>query len=316
MIKKRYHFLIVGGILLIGIIIGSFLDLQINTAIFDRYNTFGLAVSAFGMTPGYGFLAFLSGVSISLVAHNKKWPVWKKILMIIVGVLMYGLSVYSLGQDIFNINGFYNPTLEKYYVGYIYEVFLMIPVFALGYYMSRKVKNPNMWIMVLIFAGVMFMALVAGAALLKEIAHRPRYRIVVYNHLIDEAYHDWWKPFFGYKDLKPQFATNQTFIDLNVTSVEFRSFPSGHSAAAMITPMFLTFLPYLNKKLMKYQTLFFYLGFGWTLVMMFARMLVGAHYLTDTCFGAGLTLLFFYIANEIVLRTHLLEEKKEQVEEQ
>lgn len=40
--KQRWHFLIVGGILLIGLLLGSFFDLQINTAIFDRYNGFGL----------------------------------------------------------------------------------------------------------------------------------------------------------------------------------------------------------------------------------------------------------------------------------
>jgi hypothetical protein len=43
--KKRYHFYIVAGILLIGLIIGSFLDLQINSAIFNKTNVFGLIVS-------------------------------------------------------------------------------------------------------------------------------------------------------------------------------------------------------------------------------------------------------------------------------
>ena len=62
--KKRYHFLIAAAILLIGIVVGSIgeLDLQINKAIFDRDNVFGIVVSSFGMMPGYAFLAFAGGV--------------------------------------------------------------------------------------------------------------------------------------------------------------------------------------------------------------------------------------------------------------
>ncbi len=47
---------------------------------------------------------------------------------------------------------------------------------------------------------------------------------------------------------------------------------------------------------------------------MFARSLVGAHYLSDTCFGALLTLACFYIGNEIVIRKLL--PKEEQMQEE
>ena len=206
--------------------------------------------------------------------------------------------------------------MQKFYVGYIYTAFAMVPVFAIGYVMGKKVNNPKMWIVLIIIAAAIFMAIVPGVSLFKIIMRRPRFRIVVYEHLIDNAFHNWWEPFFsGYKAIKPKFDVDPYYIENSITSEEFKSFPSGHSAAAMITPMFLTFLPVLNKKLMKYQTLFLYIGFGWCLVVMFARMLVGAHFLSDTCFGALLMLLFFYIANEIVLKTHLLEEKEDKKEE-
>jgi len=64
---------------------------------------------------------------------------------------------------------------------------------------------------------------------------------------------------------------------------------------------------------MKYQVLFFYIAFGWGLIVMFSRMLVGAHYLTDTCMGSLLAVVFFYIGNEVVIRKLLpAEEKKEE----
>ena len=76
-------------------------------------------------------------------------------------------------------------------------------------------------------------------------------------------------------------------------------------------------IPLMNKKWMKYQTLFFYIAFGWGLIVMFSRMLVGAHYLTDTCMGSLLAVIFFYIGNEVVIRKLLpVEEKKEEPKEE
>ena len=47
---------------------------------------------------------------------------------------------------------------------------------------------------------------------------------------------------------------------------------------------------------------------------MFARSLVGAHFLSDTCFGALITLTCFYIANEIVVRKCLPKEEPQKEE--
>ena len=307
------------GILIIGIIVGSFLDLQINSAIFNPTSTFGLSVSVFGMIPGYGFLAFLGGITLYMSLHKKEWKKWARILMFAFSIAFFAVASYAIGDDIFNVNGFYDQTLEHYHVGYLVAAVIATPLYIIGYIMGKKVKQPKMWLVIIILAAAIFVAIVPCLSVLKILMRRPRYRIVVYNHLIDDAYKNWWEfNLKGYMDIKLNIDTDPIFIKYSVSSTEFKSFPSGHSAAAMITPMFLTFIPFLDKRLMKYQTLFFYLGFGWCLIMMFARMLVGAHYLTDTCFGALFVLIFFYIANEIILRKHLLDEKPEEafVEEQ
>ena len=59
--KKRFHLLIVIGVLLIGFIVGSFLDLKIDQAIFDKNNGFGLFMASFGVYPCYAGLAFIGG---------------------------------------------------------------------------------------------------------------------------------------------------------------------------------------------------------------------------------------------------------------
>ena len=58
-----------------------------------------------------------------------------------------------------------------------------------------------------------------------------------------------------------------------------------------------------------YDVVLFYSGFAWTLLIMFSRMLVGAHFLSDVCFGALITLVCVYIGNEIIVRKFLPREE-------
>ena len=302
--KQRWHFLIVGGILLIGLLLGSFFDLQINTAIFDRYNGFGLVASSFGMIPGYATLSVFGGALIALTFKNKKFHVAWQVVFMILAVVMYGLSTYFLGKDVFSINGFYNEKFHPW-LGCIIMGVVMAPCVYFGYWLGKKNENPKMWIIILVLAAAMFMALVPGTTLLKSIMHRPRYRIAVYEGYA--PFHNWWQECKEYKDY---IAANAGVL----TKEEFKSFPSGHSCAVMCGLILATIIPMLNKNWAKYQVLFFYVAFGWGLVVMFSRMLVGAHYLTDTCMGSLLAVIFFYIANEIIVHKLLPEEKKEESE--
>lgn len=304
--KKRYHFLIAAAILLIGIIVGSIgeLDLQINKAIFDRDNVFGIIVSSFGMMPGYAFLAFAGGVTLHTGIKKKEWNIWGRIALFAFSLAGYCLSVYALGKDVFSINGFYKLQ-NLYYLGFAIMAVLMAPMVFLGYLFDKKTHNPRAWLVAVIFAGVVFFAIVGGVSLLKIIFHRPRFRIVVHDGII--AFHNWWEPCFNYKDFINEAA--------GITSSEFKSFPSGHAGAGMITAIFLSFLTINDKRLSKLNPLPFYIGFTWCLVVMYVRMRVGAHYLTDVCFGALLTLIFLYIGNEFVLRFAVPKEETPQVEE-
>ena len=304
--KQRYHFLIAGIVLLIGIIIGSYnnIDLSINQAIFDRNNIFGLIVSSFGMMPGYAFLAFGGGVVLNTAIQKKEWNIWGRIALFAFTLAGYCFSVYALGKDVFSINGFYQYQ-NLYYLGFVIMAVLMAPVTFLGYLFGRKTDNPRAWLITLIFCGAIFFAIVGGVSTLKIIFHRPRYRIVVHDQLI--AFHNWWEPCFNYKDFINEAA--------GISDSEFKSFPSGHAGAGMITVIFATFLTICDKRLRKLNPLPFYIGFTWCLVVMYVRMRVGAHYLTDVCFGALLTLIFLYIGNEFVLKYCLPKEESPQIED-
>ena len=289
--KKRFHFYIIGGVLLIGLLLGSFFDLQINTAIFNKTNIFGLIVSSFGMIPGYGCLALLGGALFAISSRNEKFNAWIKALFYVLSIAMYGICVYFLGKDVFSVNGFENPKI--YWLGFVIMAVISAPISYFGYRLGKNVENPKMWIIILIMAAVIFVALVPGVTLFKSVMHRPRYRSGVFEGYV--SFHNWWEPCKEYKDI---ISSNPGVL----TKEEFKSFPSGHAGASMVGLITLSYLPLFNKKWMKYQVMLFYIAFGWALVVMFARLLVGAHFLSDVSFGALLTVVCFYIGNEIVIR--------------
>ena len=302
--KKRYHFYIVAGILLIGLIIGSFLDLQINSALFNKTNVFGLIVSSFGMIPGYGTLAFFGGLLFFLTLKNTEFKKWAKAILFVVAIAMLGCAIYFLGKDVFSVNGFENKKL--YWLGFVIMGVISCGIFYLGFFLGRFNKNPKMWLLVVIVAATIFIALVPGVTLFKAIMHRPRFR-TVFASGYEVPFLNWWQRFAEYDDYK----VGDVLIINGVTydKEEFKSFPSGHAGATMCGIILLSYLPLVDNRLMKHQVLLFYIGFGWSLVVMFARSLVGAHYLSDTCFGALITLVCFYIGNEFVVRKCLPKEE-------
>ena len=249
--KNRLHFYITGGILLIGLVLGSFFDLQINQALFDRYNGFGLTVSSFGMIPGYGALAFLGGALFSIAFYNKNnFNKWLRLALMALGVIAAGAMVYFLGTDLFGVNGFDQKNI--YWLGFVIMGLVVCGLFAFGFLLGKKNENKYMWIAILIIFLAMLIALVPGVTLLKKIMNRPRYRIAVAEGYV--SFHNWWEPF------KDRDVLINAYPNI-LTKEEFKSYPSGHAGATMMSVIFLSYIPLLNKKWMKYQTLFFYIFF-------------------------------------------------------
>ena len=72
--------------------------------------------------------------------------------------------------------------------------------------------------------------------------------------------------------------------------------------------LFAMSLPLVNRKYEKIQLPIFYGAFAWTLLVMFTRMLVGAHFLSDVSMGLLLTLIFMMIANEFFIHNKKIQE--------
>ena len=143
MIKKR-HFFIVIGALLIGFIIGSFLDLKIDQALFDKNNTFGLIMASFGVYPCYACLAFIGGGLLASTIKRKELPLWGRIGSFFLAALAYGMSIYLAGRELPSSNGFNNKDLTI--LSYALAAVIFGAVVFLAYKVCAKGDVKKIWV--------------------------------------------------------------------------------------------------------------------------------------------------------------------------
>ena len=81
------------GIAVLGIVFGSFFDLQISKAIADPNSGFGLAVSAIGPTIGFGAVALMGGGFIAF-GLKKDYHIVLRILFFVLAACCFGVSIF------------------------------------------------------------------------------------------------------------------------------------------------------------------------------------------------------------------------------
>jgi len=302
--KKRIHFFIVIGILLIGFVLGSFFDLQIDQALFSRNNAFGLIMASFGVYPCYIGLAFIGGGLMVVARKRKELPLWATICLYALSILAYGMSIYLCGRELPSPNGFDIPQLAI--LSYAMCAVIFAGVFVFAYWICGKGDPAKLLPVLLCMAVIFTVGLLPPGFAIKLIIHRPRYRYAVYYG--ETPYLNWWEMFPDYKDHIREITVEGGKV-INITKEEFKSFPSGHSGTGAIMMMFLPYASQFFKKLKGKETILFYIGFAFMLLMMYSRLLVGAHYLTDTCMGSLFVMIVYYIVNEFAIRKGYFDEK-------
>ena len=72
----------------------------------------------------------------------------------------------------------------------------------------------------------------------------------------------------------------------------------------------LAFLPLFFDKAKKHQILVFYIAVGYSVLVCFARLLVGAHHLSDVSMGSLLMFGFMFLANEVLIKMNIEREEE------
>ena len=298
------------GIAVLGIVFGSFFDLQISKAIADPNSGFGLAVSAIGPTIGFGAVALMGGGFIAF-GLKKEYHIVLRILFFVLAACCFGVSIFYPQGEYFGRNGFYHPELN--WLAYIIVIIAESGAMVGGYFLFRKVENTKMWIVFCVVIALLLIGLLAVIPTIKDNMHRPRYRFIRDSEAV--VFHNWWQPYKEYGDMMRELEASGASEELIKTVKEnCKSYPSGHSAEASILLVAATFFPMADKKFQKHQLPIFLGACGCVALVMFARILAAAHYLSDVCWGTTIILVLTIIANEVLMRIKALQLKEEEKE--
>ncbi|MDO5330753.1 MAG: phosphatase PAP2 family protein [Bacillota bacterium] len=282
-----YWIYIVLLVAMIMIIVGSFSDLSISNALASESNWLGCLVETWGEIFAYATIP-VGGVMLfkGLWTYGKRWqkilgPVFL-VLSVLIGGYLFGDSLKIKAPD--------DPTLAVRSYGYglsenkwlcVAIGLVLFVLIAVGVYFLLKKDDPA----ALVKAGTLMLTVVLLQwlilLLLKYVGGRPRYRFLYYGDTAGVfegskyVYSEWWKfAFFS-----------------NPAKDCFYSWPSGHTATAAVT-LCLTAASSCFRFDGKYCKLALFLSaLAYTLIVALARILAGAHYLSDTGFGLLITSL-------------------------
>lgn len=287
---KRFYYVPLFIVFITTLIIGSFSDFQINSVIYNQSNQFGIFMAAFGEYPGYFLIAFFGSYMLATAFKTFKSPKNASFFInLFAGVIAVVLSTYYQGHAIECVNGYDFKGLMKL-LGYGIGLVLMIPPIVIGFISGLKSKNESFWQIALAFLLTITITIIV-ITVVKGILHRPRFRFLVSQSEV--TFKNWWEAFPDYK----------SYVVGNVTSEEFKSFPSGHVGTGTMV-LCMPYLPLLikGKNSCKTFIILSIISILYPPLLAFTRMLCGAHFLSDVSVGGLIGTIVFSFFHELVFR--------------
>lgn len=267
-----------GVFLLLMMVIGSVWDYSISQALYSPENLFGKFLAAFGEFPMGLVLAAAGAMLVCARNREKKLT---GVLQIVLGAFLILSAVSTLAQITAiqaSISIMITIPVSVVAVGLtVYGIFRLCE----GADRDTVIKVAIIFVL-FVFAEMIIVNVIKipwGRARMRLVATDPRAHFM-----------PWWQP--G-KELK------NTLVAAGVASEEFKSFPSGHTANAS-SLMLLCLLPMICPKLENKSTLLFFIGFGWTCLVAVSRIIMGAHYLTDTTIGFAVGFIILIAAVQVL----------------
>lgn len=267
--KINFCFFGVCGILLI---LFTFLDLQFSKLVFDIESVYGKFFEAVGEIPGALIAAFC--VLLLLKTRNREIK-WKNILSFI----CYGfLFVSFIFMGAFMLVNY----IELSYLWII----LIAPIFAIGLFFISKfvdTKNRTMVIRIALIGLIAFLCALIIINILKVVWNRPRFRDMGYINNFEE-FRIWLIPAAKGALTPDTFGIGQAYS----------SFPSGHVANSAVI-IWLTLLPTIMPRLKNKEGLFSIIAFVWVALVAVSRVVMGAHFMTDTIIAVCIVMSSFIL---------------------
>ena len=269
---------IVAAILALCLLIGTFFDYQISSALFNSSSLFGRFVEAAGELP-FELTASVAGVMlVRSVCPDSKTSKWLAVLGILVNV---GLTGYEIVSSL-RVGG-------KLIVAQLVLTFvLVIAANLIVYRLTRTTEPDELTRWALMVLAVWVAQAIILNVIVKPLWSRPRMRVIEVTPGLN--FQPWWV--IGNPD-------KWSYIAAGVIKDGFKSFASGHTAHAAIGLM-LAGLPAaaFTEKPSRRRVVFWAAAVVAALVA-FGRIVIGAHFLTDVSCGFALVLALECLAAHI-----------------
>ncbi|MEG1520540.1 MAG: phosphatase PAP2 family protein [Clostridia bacterium] len=277
---NKRDIIIAAGVLLALMIVGSFFDYQISCALFDMSNVFGIAFAVFGELPA---MIGLTVAGVLLLKFRNKDKKAIMVMQIFFGALLviYG-TASTLIPQVLNV---------KWNMAVMIAIAVMLNACAiLAVCKITQDTDRKTAIRVAISLIISIFAIMIVINIIKVPWARPRMRLIASNQ--DAIYQPWWVVGSGLKE---------TLVAAGAAAEDFKSFPSGHTSNA-VNLVLLVLFSKLNVKLENKKSLLFYIGFVWALIVALSRIIMGAHFLTDTVVGIAIGLLICVLVSSLVFK--------------
>lgn len=315
-LKNNLPFMILAGLMLVAVVFGTFFDYEISSAMaalsktnYYSQNFFAAFFEIFGEMPVYIFPSMaIFCIMIFLRDRFVKSPAPRISISVVCVIVAVGLNYYAATRFIKASEPYFN--LSSSLQGVYKNLFCLFfsATFSLVWYLcssslSKKCGRQNLKRLAICSLIVIFTAIICEAAThsLKPLFCRARYRFLFFvteNGLYAEGaeYTKWFL-------ISKGRVLSEKLLSAGVESDAFRSFPSGHSTSAAML-LSLTLLPYTAEifDTKKYKILTFALAVGLSLTVMAARIVAGAHYLTDVCAGFFITFASFILVRAVAFK--------------
>ncbi len=258
MSKKTLYFFIPLSVL--GLLVGSFYDLSISQSLCNQNSMYGVIFAGFGQTPC--MFCYLASVALGIASFDKE-KMRPSVLMLIFSVLdLIATALYF--KDSYE-------NMRNKILGSVILIAISLIFTVAVYFMADKSDKEKLRKLSL-FLGLTPMLIFFSYEIIKQFRGRPRYRMIITRD--DISFENWWN--FA-SNVKSQFSSI-------IAKEEFKSFPSGHTASAAGT-LLLPILGTVIAPIKRRENIVKIICCIFPVVVAFARIVSGAHFLSDVSVG-------------------------------
>ena len=274
-------------------VIGTFFDESIASHLYSPDSTFVRYVTSCGVFPFFAFAVLFIGALCERIIKSKFNKIIKVVLAFFCYLIATAVGFIGAGSlvDKDSLGGMY-PVLNRNIPVIAGITIVVLPLLLWGgYHLAKKTEDKNLALKIVCLLILLALAY-ASLQILKSNFPRSRYRLVVQGYE-NIGFRPWYMPLED---------TTKFIKNMGIDKGEFRSFPSGHSILSMCMVMILQSLTWFSQKLKDKRIILGVLGAAFLMIIIFTRLILGAHYLSDVSAGAIIVSLLTIIYTLIQIK--------------